>query len=268
MRSQSATVKDPVVSPRYAPPVLRVTTWNLGGLDDRRLDERTEAACLDLLLRDDPPHVVLLQEVVKRAFVAHLRPHFAHAGYAWAPEVPEGTGEAACLILVRRPLRLREAWRSLFDRSQMGRELLGARVHWEGRDLLVTTAHLDSEAQGRAARRDEVQVVGEVLGAHSGPALFAGDTNLRAGEVEHLPGLRDAWEMAGRPAEGRHTWHVHRNRPGRTVRRGFRFDRVWVDERSGWRVLDVRTRGADPVAGGLCPSDHLALEVDLALDDP
>ena len=47
-------------------PALTVVTWNLFGLEERHLDERTEAACFHLLM-ERPPDVLLFQEVVDRS---------------------------------------------------------------------------------------------------------------------------------------------------------------------------------------------------------
>lgn len=234
--------------------MIRVTTWNLDGLDDTDLDVRTEAACFELLLREHPPDLVLLQEVVDRALLAHLRPHFAHAGYAWAPPRPVWEGESGCVVLVRSPLKLTDAWLHRFPGSQMGRFVLGARVAWEGRDLLVTTAHLESLPSSRAERLHQARTVLGVLAEHPGPALFAGDTNLRRAETDVLAGIVDAWRLAGAPADRRYTWDA-------TGRARQRFDQVWLDDRSGWRVSDLRLLGRNPPH----PSDHLALEVDLTL---
>ena len=65
--------------------MLSLVTWNLDGLEPRWRDERTEAACLHLLLRPDPPDIVAVQEVVDRTWHAHLKPHFGHAGYVGVP---------------------------------------------------------------------------------------------------------------------------------------------------------------------------------------
>ncbi len=126
---------------------MRVTTWNLDGLDDRHLDLRAEAACLTLLLRPDPPDVILLQEVVRRSWFAHLRPHLTAAGYTLLPASPDvAGGDYFCAVAVRAGLPIREAAREPFPGSRMGRALWTARLDWGGRDLLVATAELGQGA--------------------------------------------------------------------------------------------------------------------------
>lgn len=237
--------------------MLRLVTWNLDGLEDRHLDVRTEAACLALLLRPAPPDVVLLQEVVPRSFLAHLRPHFAHAGYAIVPSQPPER-EYFVAAMIRDGSRVKTAWRAPFRGSRMGRELLGVQLAHEGREWLVCTAHLESLKPSREERRAQLATVAAALAAHAGPAVFAGDTNLRDEELPGVPGIDgivDAAVLAGRPAA---TWF-----PRKGASRGMRFDRVLLDARTPWRPAPLRLLGEEPVdeADRMRISDHLGIEV-------
>ncbi len=234
---------------------LRVLTWNLNGLDDRALDERTEAACFAMLLRPAQPDVVLLQEVVARSWYAHLRHHFAAAGYVSVPGDPPRSSSSSyfCAVLVRGHA-IRASGVERFPGSAMGRALVWARLDWEGRDLLVGTAHLESLKDGRAERMRQTDEVAARLLAHEGPAVFGGDTNLRVEEAAAIPRLAelaDAWVALGEPPALRDTWHGGRARA--------RYDRVWC---KGLAPLSMSLLGA-PGA----PSDHLGLEI-VAGDGP
>jgi endonuclease/exonuclease/phosphatase family metal-dependent hydrolase len=235
---------------------LRVLTWNLNGLDERALDERTELACFAMLLRPVQPDVVLLQEVVGRSWHAHLKHHFAAAGYSpWPVDPPaHAPGSYFALVLHKKTLQRTQAGVDRFAGSTMGRALVWARLDWAGRDLLVCTAHLESLRDGKAER---VRQAGEVVAkmrSHGGPALFGGDTNLRAEEVPTIAGISavsDAWDALGQPAATRDTWFAAKG-PARA-----RYDRVWL-------------AGLSPVSLALLgepdrPSDHKGVEVVVGL---
>jgi len=234
---------------------LSVVSWNLMGLDDRGVDERTEAACASLLL-SDPPDVVLLQEVVPRSLHAHVLPHFAAAGFTVAPSRPPPEASYFCAIAVRgmRPLR---AWRSPFPGSEMGRALLGLEVDWEGVVLRLCTAHLESLREGARERARQVAAVVEALGAHDGPTLFGGDTNLRDDEPVALGEVVDAFVAAGAPAGERATWWPLGGRGPR-----IRFDRLWLGGSGRWSV-DAWRVGPDRRVRGLRWSDHLPVRAQL-----
>jgi endonuclease/exonuclease/phosphatase family metal-dependent hydrolase len=129
----------------------------------------------------------------------------------------------------------------------MGRRLVSAEVGgW-----LVLGLHAESERQGSAERVRQLTRVAAALLEHPGPAVFGGDTNLRAEEepeVDGLEGVTDAWAAAGAREADRATWRIGR--------RAARFDRVWCNPRA--TVVDLRCRHE---LAGL--SDHLPVEVRL-----
>jgi endonuclease/exonuclease/phosphatase family metal-dependent hydrolase len=236
---------------------LDVVTYNLMGLDEARLDERTEAICQSLLLTD-PPDVVLLQEVVARTLHAHVLPHFAAAGFTVAPRAPVSDSHYFCVVAVRGGLTPRSAWRRPFPGSSMGRALLCLDVDWEGVPLRVCTAHLESLKGGAEERVVQARAVMEAFGEHDGPALFGGDTNLRGDRVEALEGVAvDAWEIAGAPAKARGTWWPLSGRGPR-----MRFDRLWLGGQGTWSVDRLRT-GPDLRVQGQRASDHIPLRAAL-----
>lgn len=249
---------------------LRLITWNLNGLDPADLDVRSEAACLRLLLRPDPPHVVLLQEVVRRSWHAHLKHHFHAAGFApWPADPTDTQSEYFTVLLIARSLRIVRGGVSPFPGSQMGRCLAWAQVAWgEGR-LWLGSAHLES---GTAASTERTQQLSEVVARLLDPdggdaAIFGGDTNLRRSEegaVARLGEVEDAWRAYGAPTADRVTWpsdgYPGAPRWGRN--QGARFDRVLS------RGLEVRAfsligRSAPGLRGP--PSDHLGIEVEVDL---
>ncbi len=241
-------------------PSLDIVTWNLNGLDPTALGPRVEGALFEVLLGGHPerlarngaptvapPAVLLFQEVVEASFYGQILPHLGAAGYVLFPERPPADRTYFEVIAVRE--RVLEAEQRPFRYSGMGRCL--CRVRLEG--FTVFTAHLESLRPGRAARIAQVREVLRAMVEEPNPAVFGGDTNLRAGEAATLafpPDVCDAWEQLGRPAAGARTW-------GRA-----RYDQVWL---RGLVACSMSALGCAPVPGvGLRPSDHLGLRVGVA----
>lgn len=196
------------------------------------------------------PDVLMFQEVVDRTLAAHLRPHLTAAGYTILPtRAPER--EYYEVIAVRAPSVV-VAHDVVALETEQGRELVEVVVEREGRRWLLLTGHLESLRGGARLRMDQAARVLERLRDHGGPAVFAGDTNLRQTEADRLGPLLDAWEACGSPARHRWTWGQRRSKA--------RFDRVWGH---GVTFHDFGCTGRDAVtAGGDRPSDHLAVRVE------
>jgi endonuclease/exonuclease/phosphatase family metal-dependent hydrolase len=223
-----------------------LVTWNVAGLSEPALDERTEAQCLFLLLSEPTPHVIALQEVVRRTWFAHWRPHLSAAGFRVFPADPTDTDSEYFTVLAVRDASATGGL-GPFAPSRMGRRL----VVVESGGWTFCTAHFESERAGREHRVAQASAVAALLHRSPGPAVFAGDTNLRAEEeprVEGLAALTDAWDGAGRPASGRATW--------RGARASARYDRIWCNPR-----VDVGT--CDVLAGGAAWSDHVPVRATL-----
>ena len=234
---------------------MSLLTWNLAGLDDRRLDERTEAACFEVLLRPEPVTVLVFQELVRRSWHAHWKHHLRHAGYAVFPEDPTATdSEYFSAVAVLGDRNPGPGGVSAFPGSRMGRALAWAEVGgW-----LVCTGHLESERAGSDERVRQLAAVVARLEARDGPAVFAGDTNLRVTEEPAVDGLDraiDVWTALGRPADGKSTWIGGRI--------GARFDRIYTNR--AVQPVSLSTFGAATLPDlGVRVSDHLGLLATLA----
>lgn len=235
---------------------MRVASWNLNGLDTTDLDVRTEAALFRMLLGGPPeevllagtppppPDVLLLQEVVERSFRAHLLPHLRASGYVVVPEAVPNRSYFE-IIAVHGSHTVVDTHLVRFDATIYDRWLTGVTI--DG-GVQIFTGHMDSLADGSASRVRQLHQICEALG--SGPALFAGDTNLRDSEVGDLGGITDAWEAVGRPNAHRWTWKGRRAKA--------RYDRAYV---AGMGIRGFKTFGGEPIGTGAPASDHLGIEV-------
>lgn len=262
--------------------VVDVVSWNLNGLDTEALGARWEAALQDILLgarieaiaagaaSRAPPHVLLLQEVTTVGFHAHLKPHLRAAGYRFFPESPPDRNYWE-LIAFRAPLVWLEGRSEPLWKTQFGRWMHTARLSFDPtpeasaalpqRELRVSTAHFDSGPEPGAALARKAQAR-DICGTLEGPALFAGDTNLRDrewAEVEKgLEEVTDVWAAAGSDPDARFTWFGHQKKA--------RFDRAWCGP--GLVVRDFSLVGREPVGGlNAPPSDHLGLRISLTWAD-
>lgn len=207
-------------------------TWNVAGLDETDLDERTEAQCFALLLDEPRPDVLLLQEVVHRSWHAHWKHHLHHANYRVLPEDPTTDSEYFSLIAVQRAHRVTNSGVQPFVGSQMGRQLLWVEVNgwW------VSTGHLES---GRACADERIRQLDTILcelTQRNSPAFFGGDTNLRIDEeprIARLHEVTDAWQAVGAPASLRTTWRAQ----GHSARA--RFDRIFVNAHAEVKALSA-----------------------------
>ena len=236
---------------------MHIVSWNLNGLEDRHLDERTEAAVFEILLGGDlesvltsgvtpeTPDVILLQEVIERTFTAHLATHLRQAGFTIAASEPTRRSYFEIAAVRGRPIL--EAQSLPFPRTGQGRRLLKLDLG----ALTVFTAHLESLRAGAPVRIEQAAFVLDQLRSCE-RAVFAGDSNLRNAEWEGLDrhGVTDAWEAVGSPREHRATWG------------NARYDRMWL--RGPWTVSRFDTIGQTALPSiGEPPSDHLGLRVHL-----
>ncbi|MEH6457985.1 MAG: endonuclease/exonuclease/phosphatase family protein [Cocleimonas sp.] len=241
---------------------MKIISWNLNGLEDRYLDERTEAAMFQILLgapieavmsegfKPNSPDIVVLQEVVERTYHAHIVPHFKAAGFSVFPPEPSERSyfEVVAVRCKKRSGKI-DATYLPFEYSQQGRGLTMLKVN----GLTVMTAHLESMKPGKAMRIDQAQFILNEMQKYD-HCIFAGDTNLRTEEWDNLEygNIKDAWNSVDSPEKHRTTWQ-YENRKSR-------FDRVWTHQLD---ILNFETFGkGNIVSTNERPSDHLGLRVE------
>ena len=239
---------------------MKLVSWNLNGLEDRYLDERTEAAMFQLLLgapieeaveegfKPNSPDIILLQEVVERSYHAHILPHLKAAGFSLFPsEIPE---RSYFEVMAIRGDKI-EAKYEPFEYSEQGRGL--TTILCDG--FNVMTAHMESMKPGKHMRVEQAKYILDTM--QERPCIFAGDTNLRKVEWEKLDHgeVRDAWTEIGSPETHRMTWHYEQYKS--------RFDRAWLHKLN---LKHFETFGKDNLpAINTRSSDHLGLRVEFGL---
>ena len=250
---------------------MRLVTWNLEGLNDTAVDERTEAAVFTSIVgaRLDqihagvkatlPPDVIVFQEVVDRTYKAHLRQHLPAGGYTVLPESAPDR-QVFEVIAFRDGYHLRAYEQQPLVDSVFGRvlhvvdlEAIGA----PSRTVRILTAHFDSGTEAGDVRVSQLRQVAELMASR--PSVFAGDANLRKAEwlaVKDELDLVDVWESLGEPSSTRVTWQRDDFKA--------RFDRVFVT--SGMTANSMAALGTTVVPGiGTRISDHIGLLVELSI---
>ena len=237
---------------------MKLISWNLNGLEDQSLDERTEAAMFEILLgapvekafaegfQPNSPDIVVLQEVVERSYHAHILPHLKAAGFSVFPQQPSVRSYFE-MIAVRSEHM--DASYAPFEYSEQGRGLTTLKLN----DLTIMTSHLESMKPGKIMRLEQAKFILEKMQT-LGPCLFAGDTNLRQTEWLSLDKGKviDAWESIGSPEKHRTTWQYENHQS--------RFDRAWAHQ---LRIQNFETFGKDKVGQlDTRASDHLGLRIE------
>jgi len=209
---------------------MKLVSWNLNGLEDKYLDERTEAAMFQILLgapiekalqqgfKPNTPDIVLLQEVVPRSYHAHIVPHLKAAGFHIFPESPTERSYFE-VIAVKSPIL--ETNYTTFDYTHQGRGLSSVIID----GLLILTAHMESQKPGKSMRIDQARQIFARMRMQPEASIFAGDTNLRKSEWKSLQAnsnkdeIKDAWISTGSPKKHKITWQrdTYKSSYGRVV---------------------------------------------------
>lgn len=243
---------------------MRLLTWNVDGVDHKRIGARMEKLCVELFLGGDlraaldgrtlppMPEVLGFQEMTRHAHGA-LKQHLRAAGFTTWPSEPLDDREDYRMVAVRAPWSLLECEDRPFSDSPLRRGCLVAELDGPFRCRFIT-GHLESLRSGRDARIAQAREIDAWLHESATPAIFGGDTNLRQGEwavIRRGFRARDAFHLAGEPREHAATWWPENGPPG------YRFDRFWLTAQ--WQLESFRRRRA------IGASDHAGIEIAVSL---
>ncbi len=241
---------------------MELISWNLNGLEDQNLDQRTEAAMFQMLLgapiekvmleglKPRSPDIIVLQEVVERTFHAHIKPHLKAAGFHIYPDVPT---ERSYFEIIASKQAFKNISYQNFEWTSQGRGLSIARLE---NGLTIMTAHMESDKSGSSMRVDQAKEILTLMPKHT-PCVFAGDTNLRKKEwlsLDHGK-VMDAWEALGASKAHKTTWQNGKYKA--------RYDRIWSQ---GIRLNSFETFGQDKIPTiSEASSDHRGLRLSFSL---
>ena len=222
--------------------ILSLLSWNIDGLDERDLEERTTAVCQTILLKQ--PHVVFLQEVIHSTL--HLLQQKLKTKYHFfAPSSPPA--HYFVVILVKQDssgtdLVPGSLTTHSFPGSRMGRQLIELPLTFHGVDCLFLTSHLESMKDHSVERKAQLRAAFDAMlkGRGQGRAcVFGGDLNVSEAEIKSVgvpEGVFDAWQACGSNIETKFTWDLKGNDnlnwsyPNRPQAR---YDRVFYTSPSG-----------------------------------
>ena len=246
---------------------LRLLSWNIDGLDERNLRERTEEVCRLILLKR--PHVVFLQEVVAASQIILSKKLGSVYSLHVSPSPPFHyfpailTNKRCGEVTIMGELEVLD-----FPGSSMGRHLLQLPVTFHGVVFQLLTSHLESTRDYVSERKCQLELCFSAVREHthqSKVCLFGGDLNVRDKEVtDSKPPecVLDVWQACGGEQEHKYTWDVSANDnmdwPYRS-RPKLRFDRLYLSPKDSEVVCPVSFElvGKDRLVD--CerfPSDH------------
>ncbi|CAN0363721.1 unnamed protein product [Ectocarpus sp. 12 AP-2014] len=173
----------------HSPKTCRVVSWNIDCLNGENKMARVEEVCAILLESEPTPDVILLQASleVDDEMLAVLDARLGGQGRyrAFPPRVPVEQRYFTLTFVKVGTVTVQESGRKDFPHSLMGRDLSTVRATFNGKPMLLMTSHLESEKQSSEERKAQFnQVLKQLLAFRGGPAIFAGDTNLREAEVK------------------------------------------------------------------------------------
>lgn len=273
---------------------FRLVSYNLDGLAEENLEERTHAALA--LILSEQADVIFLQEVVPRTALLIL-PILSGSGYESSDSLAalDSLGGYFTLSFVRKAafpqgkVLFRRVDYEGDGRSHQGRTLLLTTIalasrHTESQKqempaLLCINLHLES--CGKAFQSEESRIRQSQLGTalrylheHPGPALAGGDLNLRDAEAKAVLNRHhrqlfyspvvDAFEVVESARQvGGSTWFL----PG-NPKVSCRFDRLYNNDKEGLRPISYQLIGEEEVVEEgpyRTPSDHRGVVIDYRL---
>eukprot|EP00904_Undaria_pinnatifida_P008750 jgi/Undpi1/5004/HiC_scaffold_19.g08356.m1 len=233
---------------------------------------RVQEACAILLEAEESrlPDVILLQEV-DADMLAVLSARLGVGGRyrPYPPSIPMERRYFTLVFIRVSTVAVLDSGRQDFPGSRMGRDLTSIRCKFNGKPLLIMTSHLESEKQSSGERKAQFnQVLRKLLSFREGPAVFAGDTNLREPEVKQEKLAKEAgdmWQLCGANPDLRFTWDTLNN-DNLSFDGGFkpraRYDRMFVNSQAKSSAKSFALLGTQRMAPpeACFPSDHFGLD--------
>eukprot|EP00903_Cladosiphon_okamuranus_P013082 g12203.t1 len=253
-----------------APKAFRVVSWNIDCLNGENKMARVEEACAIILETEPTPDVILLQEVDSDVFpILNARLGAGGRYRAYPRRVPVENRYFTIMFVKTSTVTVLDSGREEFPHSRMGRDLASIRATFNGKPFLIMTSHLESEKQSSNERKAQFnKALRQLLGFRDGPAIFAGDTNLREPEVKKEKLAKEAgdmWQLCGADPDQRFTWDMAKN-DNHVFGGGFqpraRYDRMFVNPEAQSLAKAFALLGTQRMAPphSCFPSDHFGMD--------
>ena len=249
---------------------LTFLTWNIDGLDDKNITERTMNVINTI--RTKMFDVVFLQEVISETYCL-IELHLSESYYITEDKSRLSDDQwYFTVILIKKVKVVTKNMNSIpFTNSTMGRSLNIVEAKFNsGEKMIFINTHLESMKQFSKERMDQLRLAFEVVtnGDENSSVIFAGDLNVRDSEVEKVGipiGVEDVWEKFGEPKEYQFTWDLTINTNKKNLDKKkprFRFDRVYF-KRSAVNQMEPKYSyfcGTQKLQDWKCfPSDHFGI---------
>ena len=251
-------------------PKFTFLTWNIDGLDDKNITERT----MDVIntIRKKMFDVIFLQEVISKTY-SLIEQHLSDDYYMTENKSTLSDDQwYFTVILIKKVRVVIKNMNSIpFTNSTMGRSLNIVEAKFNNREKMVfINTHLESMKQFSKERMEQLRIAFEIVtnGDENSSVIFAGDLNARDSEVEKVGipiGVEDVWEKFGEPKENQFTWDLTINTNKKNLDKKkprFRFDRVY-SKRSALTKMEPKCFyfcGTQKVKDWKCfPSDHFGI---------
>ena len=261
---------------------LKLLSYNIDGLNDSIEDLRERCMYQISLIISENPDVIHLQEVTP-SIVPILVSAICRCGYQcsdnFSSSLAYSIGNYFILSFVKSSLRNISFQRVPFagkdDQSVQGREMLFTSFVFNGHDFLLINSHLEScgtafRSKESSTRLAQLETCLSSISSHypRGPALIAGDLNIRDSEASYklkqFPSIIDMAETfsksSGKPKEC--TW-IMPNKPSVKLR----FDRCYYNSHPSFQLENFALIGTEDVldessrCGYLTPSDHYGIVI-------
>lgn len=236
---------------------LSVSTFNIW-FDPYFAAERYQA--IADLLSNDPPDVMVFQEVTDAALKVFLAQRWIRRDYVGAAITGRSVGTYGMLMLSRVPVT-RVTYSRLPTRAQRG--FLRAELPINGAQTVICSVHLDSGKRSAPLRVRQLRRIFDALRA-DGDVVVLGDFNMRDKENQHIAApFTDLWP-ALRPDHDGFTEDTSINdmRYDSTNKKRFvRFDRILL-KGTRWQPDDIELLGTEPISADhprVYPSDHFGV---------
>jgi len=293
---QQVSKRAKIENETFLPDKISFISWNIDGINDRNLKERTMSVTQTIKIRK--VDIIFLQEVVSKSYDI-IRSELDSEYLITENKTPSGMTPTLWIdwndeknlgirhsgmnkqvsekfyftvILIRRAtLTLESIIVKPFSNSKMMRDLSIVDVRLiNGIKLLLINTHLESGKNFAEPRMEQMKQAIDIAKTKDSDfsVLFAGDLNIRDSEVEKLGipnSIQDLWISLGQRKECQYTWDTMRNSNTEVAGRfkpRCRFDRAYFRSSTKKNIVPEHFGlcGIEKVSGTQCfPSDHWGL---------